>query len=183
MRPGVLTTRKARPKRLLSTLFAASAVLFVVAGVAFAVDRGVIPTLAKPEPSPTVPTPDPPIQANGPAKDPSPGNRRATAAKPKEPRAVAVSVVNAAGTQGLAATKSELLRRKKVRLKTVGNLSATRGRSVVFFKGHSAPYARRIGRLLGIRRVEPTTREIAASGKGARVIVVLGRDSTLDADT
>ncbi len=175
---GALTTPKPRPKRLLSILSAASAVLVLGAGVAFAVDRGLLPTVMKREPSPTVPTPDPRVEGNPPAEDSSRTKRRAAVAKPGKPRAVAVSVMNAAGIQGLAATKSQLLRGKKVKLKTVATAPATRGESVVFFKPRSAGHARRVGRLLEIRRVEPATPEVTAWGQGAPVTVVLGRDAS-----
>lgn len=174
VKTGVPARPEPPPRRLLPIVSVASAVLFVVAGVAFAVDRGVVFNLTKPKPSPTVPPADPRVQVSGPAQPPSRAKRAAKPANQRKPRAVDVSVVNAAGIQGLAARKSELLRDKKVKLKTVGNAPATREESVVYFTRRSARHARRIGRLLEIRRVEPATPQVAEWGRRARVIVVLG---------
>ena len=188
-RVGALTGPKQPRKRLITTLAAVSAVLLIGAGVAFTVGRGVLPTQMKEEPSPTAPTADPRVEASPRAtdprvaaspspKDPPRPNRGATVAKSSKPRPVAVSVMNAAGIQGLAAKKSEPLRGKKVKLKTVGTAPSTRGRSAVFYTRRGARHARRIGRLLKIRRVERATQEVTALGKGAPVTVVLGRDAS-----
>jgi len=85
--------------------------------------------------------------------------------------------MNGAGVQGLAATKSTLLRRKGFKVKGTGDLPATREESVVFFKKGRARDARRVSRTLRISAEEPSDRQVRAWGQEAGIVVVLGTDA------
>ncbi len=111
-----------------------------------------------------------PGTAARPEKDTRDSDRRK--AKP-----VAVSVVNAAGVQGLAATKSGLLRRKGFKVKGTGTALSTREESVVFFKEGKALDARRVSRAIRINSREPNDQQVAAWGQKAGVVVMLGSDA------
>jgi hypothetical protein len=125
-----------------------------------------LPTTSVREPG-TAARPD---QDTRPEKDTRDSDRRR--AKP-----VAVSVVNAAGVQGLAATKSSLLRRRGFKVKGTGTALSRREESVVFFKEGKALDARRVSRAIRINSRETNDRQIAAWGQKAGVVVMLGRDA------
>lgn len=111
-----------------------------------------------------------PDQDTRPERDTRDSDRRR--AKP-----VAVSVVNAAGVQGLAATKSGLLRRKGFKVKGTGTALSTREESVVFFEKGKALEARRVSRAIRINSREPNDEQVAAWGQKAGVVVMLGKDA------
>ena len=164
------SARKPRPKRALVVAAIASAVA-VAAAVALAVSdrQGLGSVMAGSEEAtvPTAFTPPPPRPAPRPQND---GRER------RKPARVAVAVVNAAGVQGLAASKSRVLRRKGFKVRGTSTAPIQRSESVVFFAKGKARAARSVARALQIRSREPDDQQVDASGQGADVIVVLGTD-------
>jgi len=118
---------------------------------------------------PTASTPPPPCPAPRPQNN---GGKR----ERRKPARVAVAVVNAAGVQGLAASKSRVLRRKGFKVRGTSTAPTQRTESVVFFAKGKARGARMAARALRIRSREPDDQQVDASGQGADVIVVLGTD-------
>ncbi len=166
------SARKPGPKRALVVAAIASTVA-LAAAVALAVsDRqapGSVMTGSEEATVPTASTPPPPCPALRPLNN---GGKR----ERRKPARVAVAVVNAAGVQGLAASKSRVLRRKGFKVRGTSTAPTQRTESVVFFAKGKARGARMAARALRIRSREPDDQQVDASGQGADVIVVLGTD-------
>ena len=96
----------------------------------------------------------------------------------RKPKLVAVSVINAAGIQGLAARTSTRLRRKGFKVTGTGNAPSTLGESVVWYKKGKESDARRARRALRISSQERNDRQVRASGQKAGVVIFLGSDAT-----
>lgn len=95
----------------------------------------------------------------------------------RKPKPVPVSVMNGAGVQGLAATKSTLLRRRGFKVAGTGTAPATRSESVVWFTNGKARDARRVARALRIESEERNDQQVQALGRKAAIVVVLGTDA------
>ncbi len=166
------SARKPGPKRALVVAAIASTVA-LAAAVALAVsDRqapGSVMTGSEEATVPTASTPPPPRPAPRPQNN---GGKR----ERRKPARVAAAVVNAAGVQGLAASKSRVLRRKGFKVRGTSTAPTQRTESVVFFAKGKARGARMAARALRIRSREPDDQQVDASGQGADVIVVLGTD-------
>lgn len=96
----------------------------------------------------------------------------------RKPKLVAVSVINAAGIQGLAARTSTRLRRKGFKVTGTGNAPSTLEESVVWYKKGKESDARRARRALRISSQERNDRQVRASGQKAGVVIFLGSDAT-----
>jgi len=96
----------------------------------------------------------------------------------RKPKLVAVSVINAAGIQGLAARTSTRLRRKGFKVTGTGNAPSTPEESVVWYKKGKESDARRARRALRISSQERNDRQVRASGQKAGVVIFLGSDAT-----
>ena len=96
----------------------------------------------------------------------------------RKPKLVAVSVINAAGIQGLAARTATRLRRKDFKVTGTGNAPSTLGESVVWYKKGKESDARRARRALRISSQERNDRQVRASGQKAGVVIFLGSDAT-----
>ena len=96
----------------------------------------------------------------------------------RKPKLVAVSVINAAGIQGLAARTSTRLRRKGFEVTGTGNAPSTLEESVVWYKKGKESDARRARRALRISSQERNDRQVRASGQKAGVVIFLGSDAT-----
>jgi len=101
---------------------------------------------------------------------------RHAAAKMK-PGEIEVTVLNGTAVAGLAARYGDKVEHKGFKLGAVTNSTSSFESSVVMFKLGNAPEAQRVGRALGISRVRPMTRNIAAVSAGAPVSVVIGEDN------
>ena len=170
--------RSRRPLKLPAVLFGIAFMSLVVAAAVAVFDRqGRAQTVADSGAN----SPTTAVREPAPAARPKKGTRDTqTSARDtgrRKPKAVAVSVMNGAGVQGLAAQKSALLRRKGFKIARTGNVPATRDESVVFFKKGKARDARRVSRALRISAEEPNDRQVRAWGRKARIVVVLGTDA------
>ena len=96
----------------------------------------------------------------------------------RKPKLVAVSVINAAGIQGLAARTSTRLRRKGFKVTGTGSAPSTLEESVVWYKKGKESDARRARRALRISSQERNDRQVRASGQKAGVVIFLGSDAT-----
>jgi LytR cell envelope-related transcriptional attenuator len=163
---------RSRPSlKLPAVLFGIACMILVVAAAVALFDRqGGAQTVADSGATAPITARREPIVAARPEK----GTRDSGRSKP---RAVAVSVMNGAGVQGLAARKSTLLRRKGFKVKGTGNVPATRDASVVFFKKGRARDARRVSRALRISAEKSNDRQVRALGQRAGIVVVLGTDA------
>ncbi len=101
---------------------------------------------------------------------------RHAAAKMK-PGEIEVTVLNGTAVAGLAARYGDKVEHKGFKLGAVTNSASSFESSVIMYRLGNAPEARRVGRLLGISRVRPMTRDIAAVSAGAAVSVVIGEDN------
>ena len=117
----------------------------------------------------------------GPVREPRAGARlesREPDSERREPKLVAVSVINAAGIQGLAARTATRLRRKDFKVTGTGNAPSTREESVIWYKKGKESDARRARRALRISSQKRNDRQVRASGQKAGVVIFLGSDAT-----
>jgi LytR cell envelope-related transcriptional attenuator len=104
------------------------------------------------------------------------GGAKQAAAKVK-PAEIEVSVLNGTSVPGLAATYGDKVEGKGFGLGAVTNSSSSFAESVVMFKTGHKPEARKVGKQLGIAKVQPMSGEIASVSAGADVAVVVGEDN------
>ena len=102
--------------------------------------------------------------------------RRHGSAKMK-PSEIEVTVLNGTAVPGLAARYGAVVERRGFKLGVVTNSTSSFAASVVMYRLGSATEAHRVGSSLGISRVRPMTRDIAAVSAGAPVSVVVGEDN------
>jgi hypothetical protein len=103
------------------------------------------------------------------------GSKQAVAnVKPAE---IEVSVLNGTSVPGLAATVGDEVEGKGFSLGAVTNSNASFPESVVMFKTGHKPEARKVGKQLGISKLQPISGEIESVSAGADVAVVVGEDN------
>ncbi|HEX5990851.1 MAG TPA: LytR C-terminal domain-containing protein [Solirubrobacterales bacterium] len=105
------------------------------------------------------------------------GNGGKQAAAKIKPAEIEVSVLNGTSVPGLAATYGDEVEGKGFSLGAVTNSSSSFAESVVMFKVGHKPEARKVGKQLGISRVQPMSGEIESVSAGADVAVVVGEDN------
>jgi hypothetical protein len=98
-----------------------------------------------------------------------------TPARPILARAkVGVTVLNANGIAGAAATEASQVRARGYRIRFVGNASSGYGSSMVMYRPGYRPEAVRLARDVGIRLVWPLDGLRPRQLRGAQVAVILG---------
>jgi hypothetical protein len=102
--------------------------------------------------------------------------RRHGAAKIK-PGEIEVTVLNGTAVPGLAQTYGDRVEHRGFQLGAVTNSPSSFETSVVMYRVGSAPEAHRVGRALGISRVQSMTPDISSVSAGAPVSVVIGEDN------
>jgi hypothetical protein len=101
-----------------------------------------------------------------------------SAMKPSE---IEVSVLNGTAVSGLAARYGDKVERKGFKLGAITNSDSSFADSVVMYERGRAREAHRVGRALGIPRVQPITPEISSVSAGAPISVVVGEDNASSA--
>jgi LytR cell envelope-related transcriptional attenuator len=104
------------------------------------------------------------------------GGSKQAAAKVK-PAEIEVSVLNGTSVPGLAATVGDEVEGRGFSLGAVTNSNASFAESVVMFKTGHKPEARKVGKQLGISKLQPMSGEIESVSAGADVAVVVGEDN------
>jgi hypothetical protein len=102
------------------------------------------------------------------------GRQAATKIAPSE---VEVAVLNGTAVPGLAATYGDKVEGKGFNLGAVTNSNSSFTSSVVMFQPGHAPEARKVGKQLGIMKLQPMNGEIEAVSAGANVAVIVGEDN------
>jgi hypothetical protein len=87
---------------------------------------------------------------------------------------VGVTVLNANGIAGAAATEASQVRARGYRIRLVGNATSSYARTMVMYRPGFRPEALRLARDVGIRLVWPLDGLRARSLRGAQVALVLG---------
>jgi LytR cell envelope-related transcriptional attenuator len=103
-------------------------------------------------------------------------NAKQAAAKVK-PSEIEVTVLNGTSVVGLAATYGDEVESKGFDLGAVTNSSASFEQSVVMFKRGHKPEARKVGKQLGIGKLQLMSAEIEAASAGADVALIVGEDN------
>jgi LytR cell envelope-related transcriptional attenuator len=109
--------------------------------------------------------------------DRSGGKKGKQAAARIQPSDIDVAVLNGTATAGLAATYGDKVEGKEFNLGTVSNTDQSFATSVVMFERGHAPEARKVGKQLGISKVELMSSEVKSAAAGADVAVVVGEDN------
>lgn len=104
------------------------------------------------------------------------GNAKQAAAKVK-PAEIEVSVLNGTSVPGLAATFGDKVEGKGFDLGAVTNSSSSFAESVVMFRRGRKAEARKVGKQLGISKLQLMSGEIESVSAGADVAVVVGEDN------
>jgi LytR cell envelope-related transcriptional attenuator len=97
------------------------------------------------------------------------------------PGDIEVTVLNGTAVSGLAARYGDKVERKGFKLGAITNSSASFAASVVMYEHGRAREAHKVGKALGIARLEPITPEISSVSAGAPVSVVVGQDNASSA--
>jgi LytR cell envelope-related transcriptional attenuator len=87
---------------------------------------------------------------------------------------VGVTVLNANGIAGAAATEADQVRARGYRIRFVGNATSSYARTMVMYRPGFRPEALRLARDVGIRLVWPLDGLRPRSLRGAQVALVLG---------
>lgn len=102
-------------------------------------------------------------------------NSKQAAAKVK-PGEIEVSVLNGTAVPGLAASFGDKVERKGFSLGAVTNSSASFEESVVMFRPGHKMEARKVGKQVGISKLQQMSGEIESVSAGADVAVIVGED-------
>jgi hypothetical protein len=109
--------------------------------------------------------------------DSASGKNGKQAAAKTQPGEIEVTVLNGTATEGLAGTYGDKVEQKGFRLGAVSNTAQSFESSVVMFERGHAPEARKVGKQLGISKLQLMSSEVAAASAGANVAVVVGEDN------
>jgi hypothetical protein len=90
---------------------------------------------------------------------------------------VEVTVLNGTAVPGLAQHYGDMVERRGFKLGAVTNSSSSFTDSVVMYRLGHAPEARQVGRVLGISKLQPMTRDVSSISAGAPVSVIVGEDN------
>lgn len=90
---------------------------------------------------------------------------------------IQVTVLNGTAVPGLAQHYGDLVERRGFKLGAVTNSTSSFTDSVVMYRLGHAPEARRVGRVLGISKLQPMTRDVSSISAGAPVSVIVGEDN------
>jgi LytR cell envelope-related transcriptional attenuator len=105
------------------------------------------------------------------------GKGRKQAAAEMRPSEVEVTVLNGTAVPGLAASYGDKVEGKGFELGAVTNSSSSFAASVVMFKRGHKPEAQKVGKQLGISKLQLMSSEIEAVSAGANVAVIVGEDN------
>lgn len=94
---------------------------------------------------------------------------------------IEVTVLNGTAVSGLAARYGDMVERKGFKVGAITNSSSSFADSVVMYRRGRAREAHRVGKALGISRVQLITPEISSVSASAPVSVVVGQDNASSA--
>jgi hypothetical protein len=94
-----------------------------------------------------------------------------------KPGDIEVAVLNGTGVNGLAGNYTGVVERKGFKKGSVGDTSPIYSRSFVMFRRGYKPEAEKVGKRLGIEKLQLMTSDIASISGGAQVSVILGEDN------
>jgi len=99
------------------------------------------------------------------------------AAAKTKPSEIKVAVLNGTAVPNLAATYGNEVEDKGFKLGAITNTSSSFADSVVMFTRGHKPEAKKVGKQLGISRLQLMTGEIEGISSGANVTVIVGEDN------